>query len=222
MATMFQSPFLLPIDNEEDIFVFKAAYELKLAHDIATLERLNQEINDLKKAISNCQDKLLQVQRYQTGGYKDDNATANSKSEKANKVNAITEEKETSPSQDPPLIPIEIDHHVITTTPPMQPYAQATLLPGYNEGRYIAGKTKAAQAEYILRKVGRASSTREILESLIREEPGLLKKYNTTFDKYQKALSATLYQKAAARKTFVSNKDGDSVKYGLLKWNDRT
>jgi hypothetical protein len=86
---------------------------------------------------------------------------------------------------------------------------------------YDINLTKAQKSEYALRKIGKAASTREILNVLISNDADLISRAQTTFDKYQKALAATLFQKVELKNTFFSVREENTVKYGLLEWNKK-
>lgn len=83
---------------------------------------------------------------------------------------------------------------------------------------YEPEMTRAQKAEYALKVLGEPATTREILTLLTEADPGMLEREKITFDKYQKALAATLIQKATAKLIFYSTKNSIGVKYGLIEW----
>jgi hypothetical protein len=97
-------------------------------------------------------------------------------------------------------------------------HAELNTVSGFQQDGYDTQQTKVQKAEYALKIIGREATTRELINTLLARDPELLKKDGSSFDKYQKALAATLVQKVAANKSFYSIKTNDGVKYGLIIW----
>ena len=179
---MLQKPFVVSIDNEDDLQLLREFYTIKLDKCMASIQQLTTETDKLKSIAGACQEQIKLIDSH-------------TKAPDMQDISAVP--APVAKTKDLPQLVKDI------------------------EDVYSPGMTKAAQAVYALRKMGKPASTREILELLIATEPGLLKSSNTTFDKYQKALAATLYQKAVVKQTFRSSKgeNGDAVRYSLIEWD---
>jgi len=179
---MFQAPFLLTIDNEDDMLLIRDAFEQRVNDYQARIDEMAAEIASLSSILDRYKKKIMELDQ---------------------PVKRVPER---------PMMPELFPREVIIEQPKEQ------LKPIKDD--YAPGMTKAAQAEYALRQLKKPATTREILEFLLTKEPDLLAQSGTTFDKFQKALAATLYQKAVVKNTFSSarNLTTDSVTYSLLDW----
>ena len=84
----------------------------------------------------------------------------------------------------------------------------------------LTGLTMVKQAQLALKNLGKPSSTRDMLLWLLTVDPTVLDRNDKTFDKYQKAMAATLVQKVNAGKIFTSIRDAASgyILYSLIEW----
>ncbi len=204
------TPFHFVIDTKEELMMQRRYYADMLNEANEKKKRILNELNELEIASANCKKMLNRIDDHLIGkqgelvGQQTDSIPSYS--------SETPEVKLAEPSKPKSASLFEEAGFTVNT-------AASTI--GTQSDSYLPNQIKAVKAEYALKKIGKDATTREMLTILLNRDPDLLKRDQTTFDKYQKALSATLVQKADAKKTFYNIKTNEGVKYGLISWRNK-
>ena len=206
-----KSEFHFVIDNEAELLLQRSYYTDMVAKHSDRILLLKKELQSLEKEIDHYSRMIKRI---------DDHLAPTPLA--ANEALTTVRPLETPATK--PLIPAretitQASTDLFEQVKPILDVAAPKSKPVSIPDTYSEGATRAVKAEYVLKKLNRPASTREILTDLLARDPDLIRRDNTTFDKYQKALAATLLQKVAAKNIFFSQKENDAVKYGLLEWN---
>lgn len=207
------TPFHFIIDTEEELILQRQYYTDLLSSATDKKQKLLKELSALEAATANCTKMIDRIDRHleekgNSGEFR------NSPTPTMPTVKTQTIQK--------PVYPENVTFNAnrlfvedgFTAMNGSMQHKNAT-------DNYEPQLIKVAKAEYALTRIGKEATTREMLTLLLQRDPELLKRDNTTFDKFQKALSATLVQKASAQKTFYHTKTNDGVKYGLIAWRNK-
>lgn len=211
---MLKKHFHIIIDNEEELLLQRNYYaDMKTRQD-EKLAALQKEISTLQTANEHYANMIKRIDQHLAPSEETANTILPFRINPSlfDEVEAVAENKKTD-------VIIQVKKEAepeLLAEPPVK--IQRSKKPEPEEDTYAVSTTKALKAEYALKKIGSPASTRDILTLLIVRDPELITNSQTTFDKYQKAMAATLIQKAAAKSIFYSIREENTVKYGLIEW----